>query len=291
MNKTIIDAVNEFKGEWKHKDTDMRTDAIYFRNKVRGSYYYYGDDMPFHHEFVCNKKQFNDLVSQMKTNFGKSHCYDVYKDAYKSICFKKPKSTKELEVMDIDWSKAPEGATHYNPSSFVELCKYYKLSGNEYVYYYNGRWESSGASRKALDECLIERPQPTLTYTQAMADNKVLPPIGSKVRFVGNDDYLVEFSIVDGDEIECICHTTDFDGESIGVYRHKDGYSVSILTQLVKPITPPIELIHGEAYNFIDSEDNNTNGIYSEDEHSFQSLSVEWLADHCTNIQPLTVEE
>ena len=73
-------------------------------------------------------------------------------------------------------------------------------------------------------------------YTKEMADNGELPLIGSKVQFVGNDDYLVEFSIVDGDEIECICHTTDFEGESIGVYRHKDGYSVSILTQLVKPI-------------------------------------------------------
>jgi hypothetical protein len=58
----------------------------------------------------------------------------------------------------------------------------------------------------------------------------------------------------------------------------------------LKPLATPIELIHGEAYNFIDSECNNTNGIYSEDEHSFTGLSVEWLADRCTNIQPLTVE-
>ena len=79
-------------------------------------------------------------------------------------------------------------------------------------------------------------PKPSTVFTQEMSDNGDLPPIGSKAQFVGNDDYLVEFSITDGDEIECICHTTDFEGESIGVYRHKDGYSVSILTQLIKPI-------------------------------------------------------
>lgn len=51
-----------------------------------------------------------------------------------------------------------------------------------------------------------------------------------------------------------------------------------------------IELIHGEAYQFTNIEDNTIKGIYSEDEHSFMGTCVEWAASTCTNIQPLTVE-
>jgi hypothetical protein len=154
-------------------------------------------------------------------------------------------STKELEVMDIDWSKAPEGATHYAEESVDNFACWIKQDhGLSYVAAWlhekRGKdavvhWNSPGDF--ILTDC-VAKPQPPV-YTQEMKDNTELPPIGSKVQFVGNDDYLVEFSIVDGDEIECICHTTDFEGESTGVYRHKDGYSVSILTQLVEPLTPP----------------------------------------------------
>jgi predicted Fe-Mo cluster-binding NifX family protein len=77
--KTVIDAVNEFKGEWKYPVGSVGTDAIYFRfNPKCESYYYYGRDKPYHHEYVCSKDQFNDLVSQMETNFGKCPDYVIY---------------------------------------------------------------------------------------------------------------------------------------------------------------------------------------------------------------------
>ena len=139
---------------------------------------------------------------------------------------------------------------------------------------------------KRVKESVKEK---ALEYTQAMADNGELPPIGSKVQFVGNDDYLVEFGIVDGDEIECICHTTDFEGESIGVYRHKDGYSVSILTQLVEPLAPPITLIDGKAYQF-DIDSLVISGIYRKMDNKFYNYNGDFGVEYCTNIQPLTVE-
>jgi hypothetical protein len=118
--------------------------------------------------------------------------------------------------------------------------------------------------------------EPVLKYTQAMADKGELPSAGMEcqtstgiitVKYIGK-------KIVVAD---------DFEGNEFQM-------SKKCALHALKPLATPIELIHGEAYNFIDSECNNTNGIYSEDEHSFTGLSVEWLADRCTNIQPLTVE-
>jgi hypothetical protein len=55
-------------------------------------------------------------------------------------------------------------------------------------------------------------------------------------------------------------------------------------------IAPPIELIHGEAYQFTNIEDNTIKGIYSEDEHSFTGTCVEWSVETCTNIKLLEVK-
>ena len=52
----------------------------------------------------------------------------------------------------------------------------------------------------------------------------------------------------------------------------------------------PIILEHGCAYQFKNIEENTISGIYSEDKHSFTSVSVEWLADSCTNIVKLVPE-
>ena len=103
--KTTYDAVNEFKGE-----TDTGCTA-FVCNQSSGSIHGWYNDT-----FVdlatpqwtplCCAKEFNDLVSQMETNFGR--CSDIAISHWKK-CTKEllTKSTKELNVMDIDWSKAP----------------------------------------------------------------------------------------------------------------------------------------------------------------------------------------
>lgn len=165
-----MDAVNEFKGEfpcsWLFMCQTSALNMVKPSFKIRESTSVNVNDYHIH---LCTKEEFNDLVSQLETNFGK-YCY--------------------------------------------ALADYY---------------------RRSTDKELLTKPSQPV-FTQAMADNEGLPPIGAKVKFVGNDDYLVEFNINDGDELKCICHTKDFEGDSIGVYRHKDGFSVSILNQLIKPI-------------------------------------------------------
>jgi hypothetical protein len=121
---------------------------------------------------------------------------------------------------------------------------------------------------------LRDEPVTVPTYTQAMADNGVLPSVGMEV-------------LVRGDK-RVILLGADSDGDYITL--NKEGsYDFDSVNQF-KPLTPPIELIHGEAYQFTSIEDNTIKGIYSEDEHSFTGTCVEWSVETCTNIQPLTVE-
>ena len=59
--KTVIDAVNEFKGEWYGSE-----DKVYICDTG----------------VITDYDQFNDLVSQMETNFGKCIPYAEYKTEY-----------------------------------------------------------------------------------------------------------------------------------------------------------------------------------------------------------------
>jgi len=50
------------------------------------------------------------------------------------------------------------------------------------------------------------------------------------------------------------------------------------------------ELIHGNAYQFTNIEDNTIHGIYDEDDHYFKGTCVEWCVSTCTNIKLLEVK-
>lgn len=156
-----MDAVNELKGECKHKDTDTRTDAIYFRRSdMFGNYYYYGNDFPFHNEFVCTRKEFNDLVSQLETNFGVCELtYAKYKRAV-------TKSTKELQVMDEESNQCKIsnlGNLLHNMSCSMDD----EDEQNEFGGYASFCWYLADELRKS--ECAVDTTK--LVFTQAMADN------------------------------------------------------------------------------------------------------------------------
>ena len=59
--KTVMDAVKYYRGN----DLDYRIDAIHFNGA-----FFPGANTPAMHDFVCDTTQFNDLVSQLETNFG-----------------------------------------------------------------------------------------------------------------------------------------------------------------------------------------------------------------------------
>jgi len=90
--KTVMDAVIELMGDLNNArfhGEDGRFLAFHVN---------YGDYSPYpfghstdKYQCVCSSKEFNDLVSQLETNFGEcDHSYSKYKEAYESIFFKKP---------------------------------------------------------------------------------------------------------------------------------------------------------------------------------------------------------
>ena len=214
--KTVIDEVNEFKGE-------IDTGCVAFVcNQSSGSINgWYGDT------FVdlstpqwtppCLVNEFNDLVSQMETNFGE--CNQSYSD-YK-----------------FDYHLSPE---------------------------------------------------PALTYTQAMADNGVLPSVGMDCMvFVDENEKEVKewFKGVvcgeyEGSPVIKLDDLTDGTEGYFDVFSRVD----------IKPLTPPIELIDGKAYQF-ESESVGDCGIYSDEDGLFHGTGNEKVrVKDCANIQLLTVE-
>tara|TARA_R110000764_G_scaffold54926_1_gene119807 strand:+ start:7 stop:540 length:534 start_codon:yes stop_codon:yes gene_type:complete len=124
-------------------------------------------------------------------------------------------------------------------------------------------------------------PEPTLTYTQAMADNGELPSVG--MEFIWRTW---------GEDVLC---------KMLGVHKDECWFDTKEGTKLVtnitnlKPLTPPIKLIDGKAYQFDFKGDINSFdsaiGIY--DKAGTGAMWVKnkvFLVSQCTNIQPLTAE-
>ena len=121
------------------------------------------------------------------------------------------------------------------------------------------------------------------TYTQEMADNGVLPPIDS--------EYLDE----DGQPCKALLHYGSFViGEMI---EHIPTSQYQVLStsrnDRVKPLTPPIELIDGKAYQFdyVNKPcDGTYHGLFNAKLNRFIIKDGFVAADYTLNIQPLTVE-
>ena len=269
--KTTYDAVNKFKGEWPYYEAD---NMIFC--KLPYSVYELGDIEPYtcdewsglnllNWRPLCRKQEFNDLVSQMETNFGE--CDPVLAAYYRHVTDKEL-LTKELEAMDIDWSKAPEHFDFYLENKMDK--------GNKgFCHYLNGSYVFLDGSRAIEGAFYVtEKPQPALTYTQAMADNGELPSVGMNVE--AYKDRVVEIML-------------PFDSTRFTVGKCEDGeYALYSIGEL-KPLTPHIELIDGKAYQYSE-EGLYSHGIYCDRAKAFGRVNYQVSIDECTNIQPLTVE-
>ena len=285
MNKTIIDAVNEFKGEWPEPRFDAYNDnepcIVLSKDTVSLDGDSYEEDVMYtggtkcssaYFVVVCVEREFNDLVSQMETNFGK--CSDVAVNHWKK-CTKVllTKSTKELEVMDIDWSKAPEYYDYHLSYKINRDNNGFCCVGIDNSYCFT---DGSNASN-TNDWIITPRPQPALTYTQAMADNgEFLPSVNMIIKHKGVK------KIVIGE--------LDFNNKLALKSVDNELYSLGHIED-IKPLTPPIELIDGECYQFDSPSKLIMKGFYSYDEKEFVTVRCTVKSSACTNIQPLTVKE
>tara|TARA_R110000782_G_scaffold256461_1_gene345477 strand:+ start:50 stop:853 length:804 start_codon:yes stop_codon:yes gene_type:complete len=264
--KTAIDAVNKFKGKWPD-DTKIIECSCF--------------------DFVCTKGPFIDLVLQMETNFGK--CDPVLAAYYRHVTDKEllTKSTKELEVMDIDWSETEcEFALVNNNSVMVEFFEREPETSN-----CEECWMVSTSTSLYLKNAwvLIEKPQPTLTYTQAMADNGELPSVGMECRF---DTTFFTTVTSNRGTCEIIAY---YDGK---VWINIIDFDCVINLNVIdfKPLTPPIELIAKSLYLFtVGKKEDMVGEAYftAIDEDPMITnirTNTSYSQDACTNIQPLTVE-
>ena len=205
--KTVIDAVNEFKGDYNCKDVSDTCDQIIVAMKnfygysvgdiEVGSGNRYDGRGPW--RAICTIKEFLATVAECETNFGKcKQSYSDYKfDYHLHPALKRNKPTKEL-AMDIDWSKAPEGATHHvaylKDGSMNEFVEYIKTEKSGEAYYSmtdGGHW--STYVEKDDNFTLTPRPQPTPVFTQEMADNGVQVEAG--MRFATEaGEYIAEYT-------------------------------------------------------------------------------------------------
>jgi len=171
--KTVMDAVNEFKGEFP------------LLRYTTDGWYEDGCDLTYREMTVCSEMDFSELLIKLETNFGESESYSNYKVNYEMI------NDDMKPVMDIDWSKAPEGATHHGIESGCYYGGFYKIiSSDEGFFHDKSRWLKCQSWPE-----LKERPQPKPSkatfinctsdcdksvFTQAMADKNELPPIDSE---------------------------------------------------------------------------------------------------------------
>ena len=277
--KTVIDSVNEFKGGWP------------LLRYTTDNWYEDGCNLFHNEETICSEDEFIATAAECETNFGEcKQSYSDYEFDYRlHLALKRNKPTKELD-MDIDWSKAPEGATHY-------ILGVHKFANSDFVIEESDRYTGTSAGisywPKAdlvvqSDFKVIERPiQPTPIFTQEMADNAVLPGVGMECRL---GELLVVYILGKTRNFELTGQLAyeiiGGDGERINETGTSSGN--------FKPLTPPTPLINGKAYQF-DFIGCAFLGFYHDKSDEFTASksgmnSVICRLDDCTNIQPLTVE-
>ena len=206
---------------------------------------------------------------------------------------------------DIDWSKAPDdclGAVHLK-EEYVEINDTHGIFVTKTKglmndgYHYCGHTHV-GPQIEKYD--FTPKPVTPSTLTQTM------PSIGFKLKYQhefvedGEYQYLSNESGAgweDGDNLEVISLRVNSHGEDVAIVLNtpEDVLTCAALTVgFFKPLTPPIELIDGNAYQFDYHSGKGVHGIYHKpDEDGF---AIFRFADGAinkevvTNIKPLTVE-
>ncbi|HBO3905367.1 TPA: hypothetical protein L4T53_004520 [Pseudomonas aeruginosa] len=143
--------------------------------------------------------------------------------------------------MSIDWSKAPEGATHWEPSSYEFAEGWMRKVGDKWSYWLEGSkvWGLSGpaccvsAEREATFEA---RPQESW-------NGQGLPPVGTVCEHYGTAD---DFAWL---EVEVIGHG-NVDGRNVAFFRYGTGsprFTVSYSTaNNFRPIRTPEQIAADE---------------------------------------------
>lgn len=189
---------------------------------------------------------------------------------------------------EIDWTKAPEGTEIIQEGCSVFYPTYIKnLSGDKYTSWNTkeGKWQTFNG-RPSESRPLINRPKPLQpVFTKAMQDNNELPPVGSEVEFE-----TTFFTTVTSNK--GTCEIIAYFGGKVWLNVIDIDFVINLNVIDFKPITPPVDLIDGKAYQFdVRDKGGLLSGIYSDFDkklhvgpnHYFDLLSA-------TNIKLLEVK-
>tara|TARA_R110000772_G_scaffold32817_3_gene80149 strand:- start:168 stop:908 length:741 start_codon:yes stop_codon:yes gene_type:complete len=181
----------------------------------------------------------------------------------------KPEQENKVDYISADfWKDAPDGYGYWlehksNPSS-GDFCRLDKDGS----YYFD-----DGGTPTNIDSWLVvPRPKSLPVFTQEMADNGVLPSVGMECLIL--------------DEVHKVLLLPDDTRAYVTLYEGEYFFNT---IDFMKPLTPPITLIDGKAYQF-EHKGIVWNGLYIKGGNSLLYSQGNPHTNLCTNIKPLTVE-
>ena len=241
--KTVINAVNEFKGVWPYLDQP----AIIHGNTGQGWSHFYTEstcDLSDRWQFVCTKAEFNQCVKELSAAEWMSKPKYIIGNTYEF---------KDDGNNDVDWEVGV--LNNIRPDCYQSKC--------------DNKTEWFDSIREVIKPA----------YTQAMYDAGELPLVGMEC--------LISDLVIDNGGY--YSSTILFLGKSCIVWSHmRSEYSQSIDSVSFKPLTPPIRLEDGKAYQF-DCGRSSWCGIYSDTNKRFYSHVNDKGLEFCTNIKLLGV--
>jgi hypothetical protein len=172
------------------------------------------------------------------------------------------------------------------------------IEGEKAVYwiYEDGRYDWLNIANIAKLH-VIDKPQAKSTeskpaYTQALCDAGELPSVGMECLIddcKGNNF----FKRFDGKVLTIVSHDKNYQNLDVAVFKYDDGNGEfdyhALLAHKFKPLTPPIELIGGKAYQF-ELMGVEQCGIYRYLNDSFYDAMGDYMSRDCTNIKLLEVK-
>ncbi|MBL4795884.1 MAG: hypothetical protein JKY50_00565 [Oleispira sp.] len=299
--KTVIDAVNESKGEW-----EIGKNFIYFgtkRNGINSDAYQFTYHALTNNvwDLICDETQFNQCIDEMATNYGTSETYSDYKVNYTA-------ANDDIKPMLVDDNSRQAKLSNIGNILHNLSCSmddgYEQDQFGEYASYL---WDLSVYFRES-EVGVSVKPVTVPKFTKEMAVAGTLPSVGFKLKYQhefiesGEYQYLSNESGAgweDGDSLEVISLRVNSHGEDVAIVLNtqEDVLTCAALTvEFFKSLTPPIELKDKGLYLF---DINNRTEIVGRS--YFTDFGDCWMitdlaanrsydANKCTNIQLLEVK-
>lgn len=255
--ETVINAVNKLKGEWP--TGYVMTVGPTYREV------HYG-------EFI-------KCLNSMATNYGTSETYADYKINYALINDDMKPVASKVDWPETEYSFALSnkgaGLIEFFYSKPTSNCEKFWMVSISDELYLKSAWE------------LIEKPKPEVkpvavpTFNQAMSDAGELPLVGMECLVLNQAMHMAEFE-------KC---TILFRGDFKVIYSSESCHERvgDIGDVLFKPLTPPITLEDGKAYQFTCESGDVVVGIYSTVHISFDNYGSRFRESKVTNIKLLGV--